>query len=114
MNGWPGKWSIPGGKREKDETIWQNIIRETKEETNLDIFPENILFLPEISKKLNHIFFVTEHFAGNIQLDHENSSFQWTKPDEIDEKSSVPHLKEEVLAGLSVLISPKISIKIKI
>lgn len=112
MNGWHGKWSIPGGRRKINETIWQNIIRETREETNLIIFLEKILFCQEISQKLNHIFFTTQYFSGKISLDSENSSFMWVKPDKIDEKSSVPHLREEVFSCLKVLNQPKMLIKL--
>ncbi len=33
----PGSWTFPGGKQEYEETIIETAIRETKEETNLDI-----------------------------------------------------------------------------
>ena len=33
----PGSWTCPGGKQEYDETIFECAIRETKEETNLDL-----------------------------------------------------------------------------
>ena len=33
----PDSWTLPGGKQEYDETIIECAIRETKEETNLDI-----------------------------------------------------------------------------
>ena len=33
----PDSWCLPGGKQEKDETIFDCAKRETKEETNLDI-----------------------------------------------------------------------------
>ncbi len=33
----PDSWTLPGGKQEKDETIFDCAKRETKEETNLDI-----------------------------------------------------------------------------
>ena len=34
---WQGKWICPGGKLELGETIQEGIMREVKEETNLDI-----------------------------------------------------------------------------
>jgi hypothetical protein len=33
-------WNLPGGKLESDETAWQACIRETKEETGVDLPPE--------------------------------------------------------------------------
>ena len=33
----PDSWTLPGGKQEKDETIFECAKRETKEETNLDV-----------------------------------------------------------------------------
>ena len=109
----PNRWSIPGGRRKENETLLQNIVRETKEETGLDIFPDKIRYLPEISQKLNHIFFATSKYSGNIKLDHENSEFGWFKYENIDEKQSVPNLKEEIRAGISKMF-PKYRIWIKI
>ncbi len=37
-------WYIPGGKREADESDVQALIREIKEELNVDIDPETIIF----------------------------------------------------------------------
>ena len=107
----PGKWSIPGGRREKDETLHQNIVREVAEETGLTVYPQNIKFLSKISHKLNHIFFTTKKFDGKITLDHENSDYVWVKPEEIDDKLSVPNLREEVMEAKKLFAST-ITIKV--
>ncbi|MFR2535207.1 MAG: NUDIX domain-containing protein [Clostridia bacterium] len=43
------KWGLPGGCQELKETFEQTIIREVKEETNLDIKKENLKLVGVIS-----------------------------------------------------------------
>ncbi len=38
------KWYIPGGKREENETDQQTLIREIKEELQIDLIPETITY----------------------------------------------------------------------
>jgi 8-oxo-dGTP pyrophosphatase MutT (NUDIX family) len=45
-------WSLPGGRLEADETIEQCLIRETKEETGLDI-------------KVKELLYITDRFFGS-------------------------------------------------
>ena len=40
---YPGFWGCPGGRAEKNETAEQNVIREVKEESNLDFSPSEII-----------------------------------------------------------------------
>ncbi|MFD0761045.1 NUDIX hydrolase [Lutibacter aestuarii] len=40
---YPGFWGCPGGRAEKNETAEQNVIREVKEECNLDFSPTSII-----------------------------------------------------------------------
>ena len=40
---YPGFWGCPGGRAKKNETAEQNVIREVKEECNLDFSPTSII-----------------------------------------------------------------------
>lgn len=88
----PGKWSLPGGGKREEENLLQGAIREVKEETGLDILPEDLVFLEKISQQQNHAFFLAKSFVGSVQLDSENSHFTWARPNQLIEKDCVPDL----------------------
>lgn len=83
------KWGVPGGKVEKNETPLQAVIRETKEETGVDISNQKIETLRavyvEYSEK-NHFVYHTfrtqlpgDPSAIRINFD-EHRGFTWVKP----------------------------------
>jgi 8-oxo-dGTP diphosphatase len=67
----PGHWEFPGGKRENNETIFECLEREIKEELNvsckaLNIFSENIYEYENGTIKL--IAIMTKLFSNSIIL----------------------------------------------
>ncbi|NRF37082.1 (deoxy)nucleoside triphosphate pyrophosphohydrolase [Pedobacter foliorum] len=81
----PFKIEFPGGKIEPGETASDCLVREIKEELNLDIMtlfemPSNIHHYIEFS--INLIPFVCKIIGGAIEM-REHASYQWLNPSEL-------------------------------
>ncbi|MFW6231154.1 MAG: NUDIX domain-containing protein [Nanoarchaeota archaeon] len=82
----PSHWDFPGGKLEKDEDPIDGVIREVKEETNLDvkITGKHSTHEEEINGKPNR--FITYHaevLGGEVKLSEEHVDHRWAKEEEI-------------------------------
>ena len=81
----PLKWEFPGGKIEPNETSEACLIREIKEELNIEIqvlkaLPSNTHAYPNITIKL--IPFICVHLNGEIEL-KEHINFKWLHKNEL-------------------------------
>lgn len=81
----PLKWEFPGGKIELGETAEDCLIREIKEELNIEIsiikaLPSNTYTYPKITIEL--IPFICEHIAGEIIL-KEHAQYRWLHKNEL-------------------------------
>ena len=73
---YPGSWGCPGGRAEAEETAEENVIREVKEECNLDFVPVSI-FKSGIWKNRNYFRYLGT-WSGEIKIqEQEVSSFGW-------------------------------------
>lgn len=91
----PNKWALVGGKIEKDETPEDAVVRECKEETQLDIF--NLTYCYTIKEdKVNTNFFIGFTDNNDVKLNGEHSEFKWVSPNEITELDTVPNLLKEI------------------
>jgi 8-oxo-dGTP diphosphatase len=85
----PGKWGFPGGAVEAGETPMDAAIRETKEETTLDV--KNLrgvgLHLPAGL----HAFY-TDSYNGTVKIDYEHEDWKWAPRNEIENYDLAPNL----------------------
>lgn len=76
----PDRWALPGGHCEVGETPIQGLIRELREETNLETKPLYCLKLhsmPHTKGRTIHFFWVTRS-KGDVELkDGEHSEYVW-------------------------------------
>jgi len=90
---WKGKWGIPGGKVNAGETLIQALIREIKEETNLDVRKNNCQFITffeaifdeEFYKPIHMILFNYLVKVNNIDFlsfNEEIVDFVWLKKED--------------------------------
>lgn len=86
---YPVHWDLPGGKLEPNEDPFLGIIREVKEETNLDIKPIKVLGIYEFDLdqlgENSHRFTIysTEIVSGEVKLSPEHLEQKWATKEEI-------------------------------
>ena len=98
-----GYYEIVGGNAEKDETIYDTLVREVKEETNLDItqvesYVDFFDYTSDSGKKCRQFNFKVNVKNGNIELT-EHSSYKWIKLSEI---ATIEPMSKEVKNSLLI------------
>jgi len=83
-----GKWVIPGGKLDVDETPIEAFIREVFEETGLDVDHINLLGVRDYTAKSGnhyHFYDYTSFVVDDkqIRINEESLSFKWITKDQI-------------------------------
>lgn len=73
---YPGYWGCPGGRAEPNETPEQNVIREVKEECNLNFYPSEIIKTGIWQNRKFYRFLGT--WNGNIKIQEEEvNDYNW-------------------------------------
>lgn len=96
-----GKWAFPAGHLEKNETVFEGAIRETKEETGCIVKLERAF--PIIVRNDDNMNITMFHFLGNIvdeTLSHNNDEILETKWIDIEE---LKNMKKEELRSPAVV-----------
>ncbi len=85
-------WEFPGGKREIGETLEQCIVREMREELDLDIIIQSIFaktHYPFNGRDIYFTFFNAEIAGGEMVLNVHNAA-KWVSPFELGEYEFMP------------------------
>ncbi len=83
-------WSLPGGSREPGETLEETVVRETREETGLDVVVEGIVAVGERLRE-SHVLiatFIARAIGGEaaLQRDEEVVKVEWASFDVADRR----------------------------
>ncbi len=92
-----GKWVIPGGLVECGETLQEAVVREIKEETNLDVEPIGIVSIRAMVRKSDNLtdvycIFLCKLSSSSPSLSIQHSELddaRWFSLDEIERKNEV-------------------------
>ena len=83
------QWIVPGGKVDFGEKMTDGLLREIKEETNLEVSDVKFLGVRELIEPSRHFVFLEfSAFASDssrVKLNHEATAFRWFKKSEFQD-----------------------------
>ena len=94
-----GKWDVPGGRIEPEESLAAGFKREVKEESGLDVVPGKLLGafdnFPEIKGETCHIvrvYFACSTDTDQVTLSDDHDQYEWVNPTDLTDKILVSDL----------------------
>ena len=90
----PHTWGFPGGRIEENETPEDAAIRETLEETQLEVHDLKVV---SIKLKMPVYAYYTRDYTGTVVIDHEHEDWAWASREVIETYPLAPQVFEWVL-----------------
>lgn len=99
------EWGLPGGCQELGETFEEVVIREVKEETNLDVLEEDLKLIKVVSGMSrmssypngdvvinNTVLYLIDKYSGELKWDSESKEMKFFDLDNLPENQHDPDL----------------------
>lgn len=102
------EWDIAGGRIDPGTTLLENLKREVKEETGLEIYGEPKLITaqdiirPEKGKHTVRLTYIGEA-NGGVKLSDEHSEYKWLSLDDIKKLEPIDFFLKEVITNFDLL-----------
>lgn len=106
-----GKWTVPGGFLDRDETTFEGVKREIKEETGLDASDLKLFRINDSNRpkedRQNVDFIFIANVDGQLKKDFETTGFKWIDEDNLppDDDFAFDH-RESILKYFEYLKEP--------
>lgn len=101
-----GKWAIPGGRIEDDETVEECLRREMKEEIGVDVDPIKLFGVyskPERDPRhIISLVYIVKRKGGELRAGSDAAELQWFDLSNLPEELAFDH--EEILNDLKTLL----------
>lgn len=101
------QWGLPGGCQELGERFQDTIIREIKEETNLDVLEEDLMLIEIVSGESrrnqypngdvvynNTVLYCVKNYTGELKWDTESKEMRFFDIDDLPKNQNDPDLIE--------------------
>lgn len=103
---WPGRWDLPGGGREGDETPQACVLRETYEEVGLALDPSDLSWSSSYLRPRGQVWFFAAHLPASrlaaVRFGSEGQGWRMMPPAEYcAHPLAVPHFADQLRAYLA-------------